>query len=195
MRRSLAFALPLLILLAACGGSEPGAGSPADAPQRVESPALGLAVAALPGSLAVAVNQGQELLLEPADERPGSLRFELAPPPRGGVNLVQAVNDHKAAIEERPDGDYRGQVELMSPLGTAYASRGRYTGEGGETVEELVIFTLHPTGDRLLSLIYTYPATGDTEERRDELIGVLAEIEGTGTPPEAAAEEPAPEQG
>jgi hypothetical protein len=195
MRRFSAFALPLLILLAACGGSEPEAGAPAEAPQRVESPALGLAVAALPGSLAVAVNQGQELLLEPADERPGALRFELAAPPRGGVNLVQAVNDHKAAVEARREGDYRGQVELMSPLGTAYASRGRYTGEDGETVEELAIFTLHPTGDRLLSLIYTYPAVGDTEERRDELIGVLAEIEGTGTPPEAAAEEPAPDQG
>lgn len=195
MRRFSTFALPLLILLAACGGSEPEPTAPAAAPQRVENRALGLAVAALPDSLVVAVNQDGELVLEPADERPGALRFEVASPPRGGVNLVQAVNDHKAAIEERPGGDYRGQVELMSPLGTAYASRGRYTGEGGETVEELVILTIHPTGDRLLSLAYTYPATGDTEERRDELLSLLGEVEGTGTPPEAAAEEPAPGEG
>lgn len=188
MRRTLLPALPLLLLVAACGGFEPEAPPAADAPagERVESPALGIAVAHLPEGLAVAANQGTELVLKPAGERPGTLRVEVAPPSRAGVNLVQAINDHKAAVEAQPEGEYRGQVELMGPLGTAYASRGRYTAEGGP-IEELIVFTIHPAGDRLLSLIYSYPVPDDTEARRDELMTLLGEIEGLGTPAEEAA--------
>jgi hypothetical protein len=183
-----ALALTCLALLAGCGGSSGEA--PAAAGQRVENPALGVAIASLPKELKVRTNQGDELVLVPADGRPGTLRFEVAAPARGGVNLVQAVNDHKASIEARPDGEYRGQVELASPLGTAYASRGRYTGDGGKTVEELALFAVHPLGDRLLSLVYTYPTAGDTDARRDELIDVFGEVEGTATPPPAPSQAP-----
>ena len=111
-------------------------------------------------------------------------------PEVGGINLVAAVNEHQAEILERPDGDYKGQAEYVSPLGTTYASRGRYT-EGGGTVEERVVFMVHPWGDRLLKVIYRYPAGDDTQVRLDALMqGVVGELEGLPFPSAAEGGEP-----
>jgi len=189
----LPLALPAaaLLLLGAVGcqpSGEGGGEAAAPSGERVESPGLGIAVAALPDFFEVASNQGEELVLEPADpEVGGRLVIRTFTPELGGVNLVEAVNLHAEEIRGREGGEYLGQRELGTQLGSAYYSRGRYDGDGGEggggRVEEVSVFLLHPDGDKRLDLVYSYPAGEDSGARlQDQLFGVLGEIEPLAAP-------------
>ncbi len=168
--------------LAACQKEEP---APPPAPAvRVENPQLGLAIAALT-EFTLAANEGAAIELVPAGEgATGTVQVVAGKAERGGINLVAAVQEHKEDILARPDGDYKGQAEYVSPLGTTFASRGRST-EGGGTVEELMVYMVHPWGDRTLQVIYRYPAGDDTQARLGALMeGVVGELEAL--PPPAA---------
>jgi hypothetical protein len=169
---------PILALALACGPGKPAqeAAPPQPAPgPRTENPALGIALATVPATFRVEANAGADLRLVRADGAPGSLHFELTAA-AGGVNLIEALKAHQEAIQARPGGDYKGQIELRSPLGTTFASRGRF-GTEGATTEEFRIFAVHPDGDKLLTIVYSYPAGEDTPARRDELLAVLGEVE------------------
>ncbi len=162
--------------LAACQKAEPPA--PPAPPVRVENPQLGMAIAALT-DFAVADNGATIELVPVGEGATGTVSVVASEAEVGGINLVAAVKQHKEEILARPDGDYRGQAEYVSPLGTTYASRGRYT-EGGATVEERVVFMVHPWGDRRLEVIYRYPAGDDedTQARLGALMnGVVGELE------------------
>ena len=112
-----------------------------------------------------------------------TLAFEAGPEQLAGINLVEAVNRQKAEIEARPGGQFFGQVQLGSPIGPAYSTRGRYTGDDGRELEELRLFAVHPAGDRLLTLTYRYhPEASDTKERTAEAMGALGLVRPT-TPP------------
>ena len=163
-------------ILAACEGA-PAPAPETAAPVRVESPALGIAIADLPAALRVDVNEGGRLELVPATEgATGRIEIVLGPQVVGGVNLLESIRGHQASIEER-GGVYRGQLELGGPLGTAFYSRGTYP-EGDGTVEETVMFLVHPWDDRDLRLVYRYPAADDSSERiQSHLMALLAEIE------------------
>jgi hypothetical protein len=150
-------------------------------PGRVENLQVGVAVAALPSYFRVEANEGPRLELVPAAAgETGRLLIVAGEPETAGINLVEAIKAHKEEILARPGGEYKGQRELGSQLGTAFYSRGRYTGSGGATEEETVVFLVHPWGDRTLELVYRYPA-GDGEETRrrieDHLFAVLGELE------------------
>lgn len=176
--------LAVLATLAACGGAPEEAAAPEAPPERVENAALGVAIADLSPLFVVARNEGQELVLEPRLEGapiPGRLEV-LAAEPGSSVNLVAAVQDHAAGFESRPDGEFRGQRELGSPLGTAFYSRGRYRDETDGPTEETVIFVLHPDGQRILSLRYRYPAGEDSTERLQSMFEVLGELEPSAPP-------------
>lgn len=150
----------------------------------MENPALGLAIASLPRGFEVVRNEGEVLeLVAHTEQGSGQLTFHVDTPVLGGVNLVEAVRNQQAAFEGQPDGEFLGRVELMSPLGSAFTARGRYTTDEGP-VEETWVFAVHPQGDRLLSLRYRYPAGGDSKERIDQLLAVLGEVEGITTPDE-----------
>ncbi len=145
---------------------------------RVENPQLGMAIAALPADFTLVSSDGATIELAPsAAELTGTVRVIAGEAETGGINLVAALKQHEAEILERPDGEYKGQAEYVSPLGTTYASRGRFSDQGG-TVEERVILMVHPWGDRTLKVIYLYPAGDDTQERLDALMnGVVGELE------------------
>jgi len=183
MRRWTAF-LPLLFLLGlllASVACQPAAEPEPPPPlRRVENAALGLVIGNLPESLEVTVNEDDVLQLVPTDlAREGQLTVVLDPEERGGINLVQACRDHQAEIEER-GGTYSGQRELGWQYGTAFYSRGTYQIDGAP-IEETSVFVIHPTRDRRLRLVYSYPAGGSPEDtgRRleEDLFGVLGEIE------------------
>lgn len=163
--------------------------APPPPPVRVENAQLGVAIAALSADFVVASTDGATIELLPAGEgATGSVSLVAGEPEVGGINLVAAVQQHKAEILERPDGDYKGQAEYVSPLGTTFASRGRYTADGG-TVEERVVYMVHPTGDRTLQVIYRYPAAEDTQARLDALMnGVVGELEALPAAAAAAGE-------
>lgn len=180
----------LLVLGAACAGNQGGDGEePAVAaePQRVENPSVDLAVVIPPGSpFELESNQGDEIRLRfPAQGEfgPGTVIYQAAPEQYFGVNLVDAVNDRKAEVEELPGGQFLGQIELGGPLGPAYSTRARYTGDDGKEVEEVRIFTVHPAGNRLLYMTYRYDAAaGQTKARMMdqafEAFGYIEPLEG-----------------
>lgn len=172
----------LLIGVAGCGGEAP---EPAAAPaERVENPQVGVAIAGLTDEhFTVVANDGDRLELAPVGDAPGRVTIVAGPPESGGINLVAAVQAHKAEILERPDGDYSGSLEYASPLGTTFASRGRYTSGAGFTEEERVILMVHPWGDRVLKVYYHYPAGEDSQARLDALMeAVVGELEGLPAP-------------
>ena len=165
--------LPVFIALAvvACAGPPPPPPDPG-----VDNRDLNIRLAAVPDGLVVADNQGTSLELRPTDENLGGVLWFAVGPEQIGVNLVAAVKEHQAHIEGLPDGDYMGAQELQGPLGTAFYSRGRFVEKGVEE-EETVILTIHPSGNRMLTISYRYPAGEDSAARVEKLIDVLSYLE------------------
>ncbi len=189
MRHRIILAAAIAITAAGLGACKKEAPPPPSAPAvRVENPQAGVAIAALT-DFTVADNSGATIELVPTGEGlTGTVSVVAGEAERGGINLVAAINQHEEDIEARPDGDYKGQAEYMGPLGTTFASRGRYTEEGG-TVEERVVFMVHPWNDRTLQVIYRYPAGEDTQARLDALMnGVVGELEALPDPGTEAGE-------
>jgi hypothetical protein len=199
--RRLAPALAAALLAAAgCGPQQEGMTTgvePAE-PERVENPALGIAlVGPQAAGFDVVTNEGETLVLvrhATGDQAEAAFAYEVSPPQVAGVNLVEAVNEQKAAIEARPHGNFLGQVQLMSEvLGNAYSTRGRFTGEEGEEIEEVKLFAVHPSGDRLLSVTSRYrPAEGGSKARLDQAMAALGLIEPLMPEAEPEGGEPAP---
>jgi len=150
---------------------------PATEPTTTENTDLRLRLVDLPAAFEVITNTDSEFTIESSD--PASMgRIEcLVSDPEEGQNLISALKFHQAFIENQEDGDYMGGQELVSQLGTAFYSRGRFVLEG-ETIEETVILTLHPDADRMLRLRYRYPAGVDSSVRVEQLFEVLACVEG-----------------
>jgi hypothetical protein len=137
---------------------------------------LGIKLVSVPDSLTVVANEGRTLVLKPtAEGAEGSIVFAVGPE-QSSVNLVAAVQNHQARIEAMPDGAYKGGQELTGDFGTAFYSRGRFS-ENGETVEETVLFLIHPSASRLLEMRYLYPAGNDSAARVEQLISVLGQLE------------------
>ena len=187
-----AAAAVVLALVAGCGGAKGGGAGAAAAPATpVVNQDLRLALEP-PASVGFAVltNEGADLVLTHLVGESGqsaTLAFETGEP-EPNVNLVDAVNRQKAAIESRPDGHFLGQVQLMSQLGTAFSTRGRYPGDDGKEIEELRLFAIHPDGDRLLSVIYRYPTdSGPTKDRINEAMAALGLVGPLAAPPAAGS--------
>lgn len=175
MRRSyiLLGALLALVVITGCGRAKAPATPPT--PREVVNRDLGIRLAAVPSDFKVVTNQGEILELEPSNpELAGKVVFNVGP--RGSVNLVAAVKSHRQHIEELPGGDYKGGQELVTPLGSAYYSRGRYR-EGSSEMEETVVVVLDPGADRILYLTYRYPAGVDSSVRVQQLLDLLGEVE------------------
>ena len=172
--RLLSSILVLLALGCASPAPEP---EPEPAAPRVENPALGLAVAAVPAPFTVAENSGETLVFSaggPTDE--GQLEVLVGPVETSGINLIEAVKAKRADFESAEGGEYYGNRELGTPLGTAFTARGAYATEAGR-IEESWIFAIHPMENRILMLRYAYP-DGEGQERVAGLMEIMGEIEG-----------------
>jgi hypothetical protein len=164
----------LLLLVAGCARPTP---APSTAAERVESRGMGLAIAALPEPFEVSINDGERLELTAPEAR---LTIAIGPERVAGINLVDEIESRKKWFEAAQGGGYFGNRELMTPIGTAFTARGTYEQPGG-AVEETWVYAIHPSANRLLTLTYTYP-TGQSQDRVQELVAVLGEIEGIGFP-------------
>ncbi|MEM6456563.1 MAG: hypothetical protein AAF772_15835, partial [Acidobacteriota bacterium] len=145
---------------------------------------LGIAIAALPSAFSLVDAGDARIVLTPASTDgemavAGTVTIEADPPAEGGVNLVTALEAHKADVEARTDGVYKGQRELIAPLGSAFYSRGQWTGADADaaTQEETIVLMLHPNGDRILRATYVYPAGEDAGARVESLLELVGEIE------------------
>ncbi len=170
----------LVLLLAAC--TSPAQETPQGAtPARIESQELGLVVAELPAGFSVEANGGDDgssLRFVRTDAGGGTLTLLASEPQMAGVNLIQATKDHKEEILAQGEGTYSGTLELNGPFGTAYQSRGRYADpQGGGMVEDFRIYTVHPSGDRLVTLRYLYPVDENVKERQAHLFAFLGALE------------------
>jgi hypothetical protein len=173
------FALCSVTLLSSCAG-EPEAPPPPTLPT-VTNQALGIRLTALPADFVVAANEGDTLELAPSSrEVEGRVLFSVGPE-KPNVNLVAAVKRHQRLVEERVEAEYKGGQELVTPLGAAFYSRGRYLA-GLDEVEETAIFLLHPSQARLLTITYRYPAGVDSSVRVQQLLDILAVLEGVTEP-------------
>jgi len=172
--------LPLIPLLLATVLAMPAcsrkAAPPTHAAAPVAAPGLGLEIGKVPDGFRLVSKSAKDIVLAPKGKTASGRVVISLLPAAAGLNLVEAVHRHQAAVSARPDGAYLGAQELTGPLGTAYWSRGRFTADG-KPVEETVIFTLDPSGRRIVSIRYTYPAGGDSRERVRSLLDVLGEIE------------------
>jgi hypothetical protein len=102
-------------------------------------------------------------------------------PEKPNVNLVAAVKRHQRHVEEQPQAEYRGGQELVTPMGAAFYSRGRFLVGLAET-EETAVMLLHPDSSRLLTITYRYPAGTDSSVRVQQLLDILAVLEGASEP-------------
>lgn len=160
----------------ACGAGG-GDSSEAKVEQVVTNDVLKLRLTSIPSEFVVTLNEGDQLELAPASPAvEGRVWFTLGPEERG-VNLVAAVKRHQRHIEELPGADYKGGQELGTELGTAFYSRGRFLAGTTET-EETAVFIQHPTQSRLLTIAYRYPANVDSSVRVQQLLDLLAEVDG-----------------
>ena len=152
-------------------------------PVRVENADLGIAIAALPEAFSIVRASGSTIELEAGGEAgTGNVVITAGPEETFGINLVEAVKERKALFESAPDGQYFGNRELGTPNGTAFTARGGYTSDTGP-VEETWIYSIHPGANRLLTITYTYPQ-GESEERVNQLLLLLGEIEKLSAEPE-----------
>jgi hypothetical protein len=194
---------PPVLVLGACGGGEPQTDGEAVAaePDRLESAEMGIAVVDPAGGIfEPEANEGGEIRLRfvgDEEHAPGTVIYRAEPEQDYGVNLVEAVNARKAELETMPGGEFLGQIELRSHLGTAYSTRGRFTDEKGRTLEAMRIFAVHPTANRLLHMTYRYePAPGQTTTRFEHATTAFGYVEALPAAeeegPEAAGTAPAP---
>jgi len=161
----------------------------APAGQRLENSSLGIAIAAVPAPFVVSANDGPALELRaPGDTGEAILFVEATGEISGGINLVAEAEGMQDWFEQQPEGQYFGNLELGTPLGPAFTSRGSYVLDGVE-VEELRVFAIHPTSNRLLRLTYRY-GPGEGKERLQQLAEVLGEFEALDDPAQDASSAP-----
>ena len=161
----------LAMAMLSCQAAPPGE----TASTRVESPSLGLVVAALPEAFEVEANDAESFRFRSTDGH-ATLRIEAGPEQTAGINLVEEVKARRTWFQEAPEGHYFGNRELRTPSGTAFTARGAYSTDQGR-VEETWVYTLHPAANRLVTLTYLYPSGADSEQRVSELLEFLGELE------------------
>lgn len=169
-RRHVFFGVGLL-LAAGCGG---GAGD------EVANSALSITIAPLPEPFEVLDNEGETLRLAVDGEAArGLVELHLGAPQPQGINLVDEATGRRAYFESLPGGEFLGNQEIVAPIGSVYTARGRYDGDSGP-VEELWSMTVPPGDDRLLTLVYRYPAGDDSQQRAQQLLELLGNLAATG---------------
>lgn len=167
-RRSLLVVVGAALALAGC---QPGGGGGS-----VENAALGIIISPLPAPFEVADNSGPNLRLTvEGDATRGEVEFHLGPPEPRGINLVEESTRRKAYFESRPGGAFSGNQEIVAPIGHVYTARGQYD-SGGQRVEELWALSVPPGTDRLLSIVYRYPAGDDSPQRAQHLLALLENL-------------------
>jgi hypothetical protein len=177
-------ALTVILLAAACG---PPDQPPEPLQESVTNELLGIRLDPLPPDFAVAVNDDRGLELAPVEAKVGGrVVFEVGDE-EPLIDLVAAVHRHQRRVEEMPGADYKGGQELVTPLGSAFYSRGRYLA-GAELVEDTVLVSKHPSSNRLLVISYRYPAGADSSVRVQQLLEIVTVLQGAATAGAAAGE-------
>lgn len=162
----------LLVGAAMVGGCARDADLPGETDVAV--PEAGVVIRQVPAGLRVVRGDDGRVALEP-DRGEGRITFAMSPPVEGVLDPLEPARDVQAEIEALSSGRFFGSQELRTPLGRAFTARGRFEARG-VTMEEIRVLSVHPWGDRFLTVSSVHPAGEDTAERMHVLLDVFAEL-------------------
>lgn len=154
---------------------------PAEAPVQglelpLTNPTLGIGVVRTPPGIVATYNHGQ--WLEFSEEAEPTVRFFVSTDgTRSSAELDGARADFENTIGRYGDGKLlgRGQVEIAG-FKPCLWSCGSYS-EDGEPIEEVRIFTAHPTRSGVLMVFARYPAgSADTDHRLEQIEQLLGGV-------------------
>jgi hypothetical protein len=173
-------ALLSVLLAAGCGGGDPppAAEQPGTA---VEVDELNLRFARLPAGFAVSEN-GARLVLE----GDGTMTVEAGELSNFGLDPVAEANGQQARFAALEGGEFLGVQRLGTHLGPAAYARGRFTRDGA-SMEETIVFVVHPSANRMVSLSYVYAAGDDSAARVQTLLELVGEMEPQDAPEPAGS--------
>ena len=130
---------------------------------------------------------------------PGAVRFELGEPSDFGFELAEVAaledirEEQRPLFEALPGGEFLGVGGALfyGPFGPARYSRGRFQAEDGTTLQRIRFFMVHPTQNRLVTLVYDHPPVdrADSAARINNHLLVLLENLRSSGDLQAAAED------
>ena len=133
----------------------------------------------------------------------GSVRIELGEPTDFGIELadVSALavlrEEHRPLFETLPGGEFLGVGGALfyGPFGAARYTRGRFQAEDGATLQRIRFFMVHPTQNRVLTLVYDHPVVDNADSAariNNHLLMLLENLRSSDDLQAAAAEGEAP---
>ncbi|MFV2071415.1 MAG: hypothetical protein ACC742_02030 [Thermoanaerobaculales bacterium] len=139
-----------------------------------DNPVLGVRVESTPPGLVVSYND-QEWLMLVERASPNVMFIVEVDRTRAPVDLAGAAGEFEAMIKRYPDGELLGNGTLEdSQFGPARWAAGSYS-EDGEKIEEIRLFTTHPSGSGMLIVYARYPqGSGSVDGRLAQLEAVVA---------------------
>jgi len=140
-----------------------------------QNPNIGISLTAAPDGLVVTYNG--EHWIELTDERRHSLRYTFIEtvPDSPGISPT-TVEDFETLINEYPDGEVVDHGSVDTALGKADWSNGTYS-EDDEILDELTMFSAHPSGSGTLILRSVCPTgLASVEERLSVMRALLAHV-------------------
>jgi len=144
-----------------------------DLPQH--NPEIGISLTAAPAGLVVTYNG--EHWIELTDEKRHALLYTFIEtvPDSPGISPT-SVTDFETVINAYPDGEVVDRGSVDTALGKADWSNGTYS-EDGEILDELTMFSAHPSGSGVLILRSICPTgLATTEERLSVMQALLTHV-------------------
>ena len=172
-------ALAACATLVAC--AQPEAEAPvAEVPEPVVNATLNISLTGTPEGFVLVENEGDQLRFESADEAaPGELWYTIGEASDYGIEVNKEAMAQKELFEALPGGESFGGRQLMSHLGEAFYTRGRFDDDSGQRVEELRLLALHPFENRMMVIHYRYPAGEDSADRVPQTFEALGRVDNT----------------
>ncbi len=94
-----------------------------------------------------------------------------------GSDLDGGVTAHKKRLERMPGPNFLGSEEIDTAHGKGLLSRSTFDADGVPT--NVICITIpHPDKESILSVCYNYSGGGREDTRRDELLSVVAQVQG-----------------
>jgi hypothetical protein len=138
-------------------------------------PEIGITLAAAPAGLVPTYSGDHWIRLYDDKRRLLSYTLVSAPEFVHGV-VVSDISEFEDAVHAYGDGDYLGGGEVDTALGRASWAAGFFS-EDGEGVEQVLLFTPHPSGSgRLIVTSRCPPGTASVDERLAVMQELLANV-------------------
>ncbi len=133
----------------------------------------------------------------------GTIRLELGEPRDSYIELadVSAIDtlreEQRPLFEALPGGEFLGVGGTLfyGPFGAARYTRGRFQAEDGATLQRIRFFMVHPTQNRVLTLVYDHPVVDNADSAariNNHLLMLLENLRSSDDLQAAAAEGEAP---